>query len=148
MAENRNLAVQWDDLFSLSCFTGQFMVTTEKPTETNSLNCVPLLETVHIYGSGPYLYHNSLSKMVTKTEKLSIERLSMTFQARFSETAEWWWCIKYACPLLSLCETWDLLMRELDVGMFAELKRLRVTDPNSGKAVRSLPRHLDLPDGK
>lgn len=62
------------------------MVTTEKSTETNSLNCVPLLETVYVYESGPYLDYNSLSRMVTKPEKLCLERLSMTFQARFSET--------------------------------------------------------------
>lgn len=64
------------------------MITTEKPTETNLLNCVALLETVYVYDSGPYLDYNSLSRMVTKTEKLSLETFSMTFQARFSETAE------------------------------------------------------------
>lgn len=63
------------------------MVTTEKPTETNSLN-VPLLEIVYIYESGPYLDYSALSRMVTNTEKLSLERFNMTFQARFSETAE------------------------------------------------------------
>lgn len=109
MAQNRNLAVQWDGLFPLSCFTGQFMVTTEKPTETHSLNCVPLLEPVYIHESGPYLYYNSVSRMVTETEKTLFGEIQHDFPSQICWNCRMMKMMHRICLSITklVCDRWS-----------------------------------------